>query len=50
MIRVGPNGRRVLEAVVLTMAGLIASMGVTFVCLIRNMILWPAAYAHNFGA
>lgn len=49
MGRVGPNGRRVLEAVILAMAGLVASMGVTFGCLIRNMILWPAEYAHNFG-
>ncbi len=50
MSRPGPNGRRVLEAVLLAMAGLIASMGVTFGCLIRNLILWPAEYAHNFGA
>jgi len=50
MGRIGPNGRRVLEAVILAMAGLVASMGVTFGCLIRNMILWPAEFAHNFGA
>ncbi len=50
MVRIGPNGRRVLEAVILAMAGLVASMGVTFGCLIRNMILWPTEYAHNFGA
>ncbi|MES2834777.1 MAG: hypothetical protein V4707_08730 [Pseudomonadota bacterium] len=50
MRRIGPNGRRILEAVILAMAGLIASMGVTFGCLIRNMILWPDMYAHNFGA
>jgi hypothetical protein len=50
MRRLGPKGRRVLEAVILAMAGLIASMGVTFGCLIRNMIQSPAQYAHNFGA
>ncbi|RZJ28018.1 MAG: hypothetical protein EON85_09940 [Brevundimonas sp.] len=50
MVGIGPNGRRVLEAVILAMADLVASMGVTFGCLLRNMILWPAQYAHHFGA
>lgn len=50
MARIGPNGRRVLEAVILAMAGLVASSGVTFGCLIRNLIQWPEQYAHNFGA
>ena len=50
MSRITPHGRRVLEAVILAMAGLIASMGVTFGCLIRNLIQWPDMYAHTFGA
>lgn len=50
MNRFGPAGRRVFEAVILAMAGMVATFGVTFGCLIRNLLLWPAEYAHNFGA
>ena len=32
------------------MAGLVASSGMTFACLIRNLILWPAEYRHNLVA
>jgi hypothetical protein len=49
MRRFGLTGRRVLEAVILAMAGLIASMGVTFGCLIRNLIQNPGAFAHNWS-
>lgn len=31
------------------MAGLVASMGVAFGCLMRNLILWPQMFAHNWS-
>ena len=40
--------RRLLEGLVLTMAGAVASLGVTSGCLIRNLIRFPEEYAHNF--
>jgi len=46
----GSARRRVLHGAVLAMAGLVASSGTTFACLIRNLVLWPEAYAHNLVA
>ncbi len=45
--------RRVLQGAVLAMAGLVASMGVTFGCLVRNIVVWPDAFARglpDFGS
>ncbi|MDO9223490.1 MAG: hypothetical protein Q7U20_07230 [Caulobacter sp.] len=40
-------GKRILQGAVLAMAGLVASSGVTFGCVVRNIIMWPEAYTYG---
>ena len=47
MILKRPFGGRVLQGAVLAMAGLIASLGMTFGCMVRNLLLWPDGFRHN---
>jgi len=42
--RLGPVGERVLEGIILAMAGLVASAGVTFGCAVRNIVAEPAVF------
>jgi hypothetical protein len=49
-IRLGPVGERVLQGIVLAMAGPVASAGVTFGCAIRNVLSQPGEFARNFQA
>lgn len=49
MTGAGSVGGRVLQGAVLAMAGLFASLGMTFGCMVRNLILWPGGYAHNLA-
>jgi hypothetical protein len=39
---------RLLQGLILAMAGLVASLGVTLGCMIRNILMWPEGFAHNF--
>ena len=47
MVRPGPKVARIIQGVVLGMAGALASLGTTFGCLVRNLIVSPDAYAYN---
>ena len=50
MVLGGATRGRLIQGAVLAMAGLVASLGVTLGCMIRNIVSWPQEFAHNFMA